>query len=129
MAAQAFAHGHLYQTREDEDDAITDARRMGASAAQIEDLKKHLSLETNEFIGVWPENAEAMSAFVAASNQWRTVVRQYDGRIYSFYQSLDYASAMIAWAACHIKPTRDFMDQIMVIEGTVATVWNAQVAA
>jgi hypothetical protein len=68
------------------------------------------------FSCVWPDNADAVTAFLAAASQWRTTIADRNGRIVTRFLGLDYGGAAIAWSARGIKPDVDLFDRLTVIE-------------
>jgi Phage related hypothetical protein (DUF1799) len=124
MAARAWVTGSLDAAPplDEEDGAVADARRMGASEEQIEALiawqahQDGLADGDGVFTGVWPQHVPAFTAFLAAATQWRTTLAQFNGLLVTRYTGLDYAGAAIAWAARKIEVAGEIFDQLTVIE-------------
>jgi alkylhydroperoxidase family enzyme len=125
MSARAWVNGTLDAVRPagaDGDDAVADARRMGAdeeTIAALVEWQAHqdgLADEAGMFKGVWPEHVNAVSAFLAACTQWRTILVQAGERFAVQYTGLDYAGAAIAWSARKIEVAGDLFDQFTILE-------------
>lgn len=125
MSARAWVNGSLTAAPKagaDGDDAVADARRMGASEEQIAALvewqahQDGMADDSGVFHGVWPEHVTAVTAFLAAATQWRTTVGQFKERLVTRFTGLDYAGAAIAWAARGIEVSADVFDQLTILE-------------
>lgn len=119
MAARAWAEGTLDDAppEEADDDAIADARAAGLDAdaqAAIAAWDRHRT--SASFSGVWPQNAVAVTAFLAAASQWRTTLADQNGHIVTRFIGLDYAGAAIAWSARNIEMAADAFDRLTVLE-------------
>jgi Phage related hypothetical protein (DUF1799) len=125
MSARAWVNGSLTAAPKagaDGDDAVADARRMGADEAMIAALvewqahQDGLADDASLFKGVWPQHVNAVSAFLAACTQWRTILVQAGERFAVQYTGLDYAGAAVAWAARGIEVASDIFDQFTILE-------------
>jgi hypothetical protein len=129
MAARAWAEGTLDDAPPaSDDDAIADARaaRLDA-AAQAAIARWAIDRTGPAFCGVWPDNAAAVTAFLAAASQWRTMIADRNGRIATRFLGLDYAGAAIAWSARGIEPDADLFDRLTVIEMAARDALNAEI--
>ena len=79
------------------------------------------------FFEVWPENWEALCAFLAVSTQWRIValMTQLNGQTY--YQGLDYAGVAAGLAGAGIAATPELWADLRVIEAAARNALNGQV--
>lgn len=97
--------GTLGGAREEHDDAIADARRWG--------IDPELLGETELHDGVWPENEDAVQAFLAVSTQWRFAGGGMGGVM---AVGLDYQSARAGLDLAGISVTPELWAQLRVIE-------------
>ena len=101
---------------------------LGASAEEIAALEAKLAGEADdEFFEVWPENWDALSAFLSVSTQWRmvAVVTQLGGQTY--YQGLDYAGVEAGLRGAAIATTPALWADLRVIEAAARNALNGQV--
>lgn len=128
MAARAWANATLADTPQaPEDDALADASAAGLDAAAQAAIARWARHSTGPaFSGVWPDNADAVAAFLAAASQWRTTIADRNGRIVSRFLGLDYAGAAIAWSARGIEPDKDLFDRLTVIEMAARDALNGE---
>lgn len=128
MAARAWANATLNDAPEAaEDDALADASAAGLdAAAQAAIARWAIDRTGSAFCGVWPENADAVAAFLAAASQWRTTIAERNGRIVTRFLGLDYAGAAIGWSARGIEPDSDLFDRLTVIEMAARDALNGE---
>jgi hypothetical protein len=128
MAARAWANATLADTPQTaEDDALADAKAAGLDAsAQAAIARWAVDRTGPAFSCVWPDNADAVTAFLAAASQWRTTIADRNGRIVTRFLGLDYGGAAIAWSARGIKPDVDLFDRLTVIEMAARDALNGE---
>lgn len=133
MAARAWANATLAdQPQAADDDALADASAAGLDAAAQAAIARWAIDRTGTcfsgpgFSGVWPDNADAVAAFLAAASQWRTTIADRNGRIVTRVLGLDYAGAAIAWSARGIEPDSDLFDRLTVIEMAARDALNGE---
>lgn len=128
MAAQAWANATLAdQPAATDDDALADASAAGLDAAAQAAIARWAIDRTGPaFCGVWPDNAAAVTAFLAAASQWRTTIADRNGRVITRFLGLDYAGAAIAWSARGIEPDADLFDRLTVIEMAARDALNGE---
>lgn len=133
MAARAWANATLAdQPQAAEDDALADASAAGLDAAAQAAIARWAIDRTGPdfsrpaFSGVWSDNADAVTAFLAAASQWRTTIADRNGRIVTRFLGLDYAGAAIAWSARGIEPDADLFDRLTVIEMAARDALNVE---
>ncbi|EDQ34299.1 Phage related hypothetical protein (DUF1799) [Hoeflea phototrophica DFL-43] len=128
MAARAWANATLAdQPQVADDDALADASAAGLDAAAQAAIARWAIDRTGPaFCGVWPDNADAVAAFLAAASQWRTMIADRNGRIVTRFLGLDYAGAAIAWSARGIEPDSDLFDRLTVIEMAARDALNGE---
>lgn len=128
MAARAWANATLAdQPQAADDDAIADALAAGLDAtAQAAIARWAIDRTGPALCGVWPDNADAVTAFLAAASQWRTTIADRNGHIVTRFLGLDYAGAAIAWSARGIKPDVDLFDRLTVIEMAARDALNGE---
>jgi len=123
MAARAWAKGEFAQPVAADNELLADARRFGATPAQLQNIASHAAFLRPGFSGVWPQNVPAVSAFLAASSQWRTAGLP-DGPGRFVYLGLDYAGAAIAWSARQIAMTPEMFAGVQVMEAAARAQLN-----
>lgn len=128
MAARAWANATLAdQPAATDDDALADASAAGLDAAAQAAIARWAIDRTGPAsCGVWPDNAAAVTAFLAAASQWRTTIADRNGRVITRFLGLDYAGAAIAWSARGIKPDADLFDRLTVIEMAARDALNGE---
>lgn len=128
MAARAWANATLAdQPAATDDDALADASAAGLDAAAQAAIARWAIDRTGPaFCGVWPDNAAAVTAFLAAASQWRTTIADRNGRVITRFLGLDYAGAAIAWSARGIEPDADLFDRLTVIEMAARDALNGE---
>jgi hypothetical protein len=72
--------------KRDYSNAVKEAREFGLPEEAVAELE---AASVDDGFEVWPENWEALEAFLAVSTQWRAIGRA-DGSVY--WQGLDYAA-------------------------------------
>lgn len=102
-------------------EAARDAREMGAPEEII------AQLEADDHDGefeVWPDNWEALVAFIAVSTQWRTA--SISGRAGSqlYWQGLDYTAAQAGLAGADIAVNPDLWRGLQVMEAAARNALN-----
>lgn len=63
--------------------------------------------------GVWPENEDAVRAFLAVAGQWRTGAAAMGGVL---WLGLDYAAVRAGFALARIRMTPELWDQVRLVE-------------
>lgn len=105
-------------------EAELDAERFGFSDADRAALKQHLAGgQTDD--GVWAENVDVVTAFLAASTQWRTASIGggfAPSRI--MYLGLDYAAARIGIEMAGIAVTPSLWNGLRVMEAEACSALN-----
>lgn len=100
---------------------------LGASAEEIAAIEATLAAEADDAIfEVWPENWEAVCAFLSVSTQWRMVaiVTQIGGQTY--YQGLDYAGVEAGLRGAAIATTPALWSDLRTIEAAARDALNGQ---
>ncbi len=98
-AARAWAAGSLDAATPrsfEDDEVLADARRFGASAAELAGLRQILLAGQADALSVWADNAPVVAAFVVTATQWRTALDLVDGRMRLVWIGLDYAGAKVS---------------------------------
>ncbi|SFZ86005.1 Phage related hypothetical protein [Devosia enhydra] len=92
-AGRAWATGGLFvDDAQSEPEAVADARRFGASEAQLAALTRKLTGREAED-GLWPQHVHAATAFCVIADQWRIGVEVRGGQSRTVWHSLDYGGA------------------------------------
>lgn len=100
---------------------------MGFDEAAIAGLRAMIG-RPNGFAGVWPQNAAAVTAFLAAASQWRTNTAQWGERLVARFTGLDYAGAAVAWTARGIEMDSETFDGLTVMEMEARDALNGEMA-
>lgn len=107
------------------DETEEDARRFGIDEDEIVALRDLLAeREIGLFSGVWPHNAEAVTAFLAASTQWRTCLFPTESGWRGVYVGLDYAGLRVALDALGIDLSATLFSDIAVLEAAAKAKLN-----
>ncbi len=85
---------------------MSDARQLGLDLQAAD-------LEPDGADGVWPENKQALEAFLAVQSQWRTVCRP-DGSLIA--TGLDYCGVKVGLKMAGIKLKPEGWAELRVIE-------------
>lgn len=127
MAARAWAKGalsdgdHPAAILPHEEDAMSDARAFGMDVSV---LAEHLALAQSVVLdgwdGIFECNRAALSAFIAACNQWRTFSAGFIG--------LDYSAADIAWRRMDLELSGDDFVAFQQIEAEAVRLLNGGAA-
>ncbi|MEX0841714.1 MAG: DUF1799 domain-containing protein [Xanthobacteraceae bacterium] len=104
---------------------MRDARRFGLPQDQIDALARSLAAGAEDDCAVWPENAEAVRAFLAVDSQWRvTAVGGGLAPARPYFVGLDYAAARAGIAAAGIAITPELWAGLRVMEGEALKALN-----
>lgn len=116
--------GLLTDVPQADDNAIADARALGADEASIDALKATLFGEQQD--GVWPENEPAVLAWLIVQTQWRVaaVGSLAGGGI--VWLGLDYAAARAGLDAAGIDTTPALWSDLQIMEGAACELLNAR---
>jgi len=109
-----------------EPEAVADARRFGASEAELDAIRARLTprAPTDGYAGIWRENLPVVKAFAAAGTQWRTAPI-FDGRgARVIFIGLDYAGARTAMELSGIEITADLWRGVQVMEAAALAELN-----
>ncbi len=102
---------------EHEDEALADARRFEFDDETIAAIGAEISqVSGSGFSGVWPENADAVAAFLLASSQWRTEFEIGEEGFRTRFIGLDYVGAKVALDAMEIVVTPTLWVGLVVME-------------
>jgi hypothetical protein len=121
-AARAWVAGGLTRPAR-EPGAIADARRLGWSEAAIADLRGRLGAAG---AGVWPQNSDAVSAFLAVATQWRTTLAPGPRGARLVWLGLDYAAAKVALDAVGIAVTAELWAALTIMELAARAALNGE---
>jgi hypothetical protein len=102
---------------------VRDARREGASEEQLAAIRQWLSASQAPF-EVWPENAEAVAAFLSACSQWRVATMSSMAGSRIVYLGLDYTGARAGIEAAGIAITPQLWADVCVMEAAARAALN-----
>lgn len=116
------------QLSEDARQAVQDARAFGMDDRQLGNLAETLRGQLTpdaEHIGIWPENAETVRAFLCVATQWR-VVALGGGFAPSrmLVVGLDYAAARVALDAAMVAVTPELWRGLQTMEAEATAALN-----
>lgn len=105
---------------------MQDARRFGLPEEAIDAIRSALSLSAAGEVEVWPEHADIVDAFLAASSQWRTspIGGGMAAPVNVFWLGLDYAGARIGIELAGIAITPELWAGVRVMEGAARDALN-----
>jgi hypothetical protein len=98
-------------------------------AEEVEVVRRTLTQSAGAEVAVWPANAAAVEAFLAAASQWRTSMELANGRLRTVFIGLDYCGAKVALDARAIEATGELWNGLTVMEMAARDALNSEVTA